>query len=69
MNKCSSAQNFKPRFHACPQEVTMKKSKDVTKVANAGSAVAAAKPDFSLIDESLLKSWLKKYIYLLKKLQ
>ena len=34
----------------------MKKSKDVAEVANAGSAVAAAKPDFSLIDESLLKS-------------
>jgi len=36
----------------------MKKSKDVT-----------AKPDFSLIDESFLKSCLKNYIYLLKKLQ
>lgn len=34
----------------------MKKNKDVAKVANAGSAVAAAKPDFSLIDENLLKS-------------
>ena len=34
----------------------MKKSKDLAEVANAGSAVAAAKPDFSLIDESLLKS-------------
>ena len=30
--------------------------KDKADIANAGSAVAAAKPDFSLIDESLLKS-------------
>ena len=32
MNKCSSAQIFKLRFHACPREVTMKKSKDVAEV-------------------------------------
>ena len=34
----------------------MKKSKNVAEVAKAGSAVATAKPDFSLIDEDLLKS-------------
>ena len=34
----------------------MKKSKEVAEIANAGSAVAAAKSDFSLIDEELLKS-------------
>ena len=34
----------------------MKEKDVVADVANAGSAVAAAKPDFSLIDENLLKS-------------
>ena len=34
----------------------MKKNKDVVEIANAGSAVTAAKPDFSLIDENFLKS-------------
>lgn len=34
----------------------MKEKDAVADVANAGSAVAAAKPDFSLIDENLLKS-------------
>ena len=34
----------------------MKKDEDVANVANAGRAIAAVKPDFSLIDESLLKS-------------
>ena len=34
----------------------MKEKDAVADVANAGSAVAAAKPDFSLIDEDLLKS-------------
>ena len=34
----------------------MKNSNDVAKVAYVGSAATAAKPDFSLIDENLLKS-------------
>ena len=34
----------------------MKKSENVAEVAKAGSAVVTAKPDFSLIDEELLKS-------------
>ena len=51
MNKCSSAQIFKLRFPLVRREVTMKKNKDVVEIANAGSAVTAAKPDFSLIEE------------------
>ena len=43
----------------------MKKSKELAEIANAGSAVTATKPDFSLIDENLQKSWMKIiYIYL-----
>jgi hypothetical protein len=46
-----------PPFLACRRRgVKMKKCNDEAEVANVGSAVAATKPDFSLIDENFLKS-------------
>ena len=54
----AQASRIKPRLfkHVGGEERKMKKENAVADATDAGRAVTAAKPDFSLIDENLLKS-------------